>query len=135
MAISSVDASWHVAMNGRGDPLGVVIAIAADGGISTCVYCAPDFRSEIQSMTASTSTGGKPPAIVVQDLLGQYMGPFTSKHAVQIVSRQALSREPDGVTLDQIPALLEGLGPALRTLLGKASAEKLAGQIRLELGL
>lgn len=86
-------------------------------------------------MTDSTSTGGKPPAIIVQDLLGQYMGPFTSKHAVQIVSRQTLSREPEGVTLDQVPALLEGLGPALRTLLGKASAEKLAAQIRFELGL
>ena len=78
---------------------------------------------------------GKPPALVVQELLGQYMGPFTSKHAVQIVARQTLSREPEAVTRDQIPALLEGLGPSLRTLLGKASAEKLADQIRLELGL
>ena len=69
---------------------------------------------------------GKPPALVVQELLGQYMGPFTSKHAVQIVSRQTLSREPEAVTREQIPALLEGLGPSLRTLLGKASAEKLA---------
>ncbi len=78
---------------------------------------------------------GKPPALVVQELLGQYMGPFTSKHAVQIVSRQTLSMEPEAVTREQIPALLEGLGPSLRTLLGKASAEKLADQIRLELGL
>src|SRR5258706_15332918 len=64
---------------------------------------------------------GKPPALVVQELLGQYMGPFTSKHAVQIVARQTLSREPEEVTREQIPALLEGLGPSLRTLLGKAS--------------
>jgi hypothetical protein len=78
---------------------------------------------------------GKQPAILVQELLGQYMGPFTSKHAVQIVSRQTLGMEPEAVTREQIPALLEALGPALRTLLGKASAEKLAEQIRRELGL
>lgn len=77
----------------------------------------------------------KPPALVVQELLGQYMGPFTSKHAVQIVSRQAFSKEPEAVTREEIPTLLEGLGPSLRTLLGKASAGKFADQIRLELAL
>ena len=95
-------------------------------------YTAPGFP--VRDPT-KTMANGKPPALVVQELLGQYMGPFTSKHAVQIVARQALSREPEAVTRDQIPALLEGLGPSLRTLLGKASAEKLADQIRLELGL
>jgi hypothetical protein len=77
----------------------------------------------------------KSPAIVVQELLGQYMGPFTSKYAVQISSRQTFGAEPEGVTREQIPALLEALGPSLRTLLGKVSAEKLAEQILRELGL
>ena len=80
-------------------------------------------------------TDGRRPAIVVQELLGQYIGPFTSKRAVQLLSKQALATEPEDVTREQIPALVEALGPALRTLLGKASATKLAEQIRLELGL
>jgi hypothetical protein len=78
---------------------------------------------------------GKSPAIVVQELLGQYMGPFTSKYAVQILSRRTLATEPEAVTREQVPALLDALGPSLRTLLGKGSAEKLVEQIRRELGL
>jgi hypothetical protein len=86
-------------------------------------------------MRDNTVSNGKRPAVIVQELLGQYVGPFTSKSAVQLFSKQALATEPDAVTREQIPALLEALGPSLRTLLGKASAEKLVEQIRRELGL
>ncbi len=77
----------------------------------------------------------KPPAHVVRDQLAHYLGPFTSKNAVQMMARQALATDPDHITLEQIPALIEALGPTLRTLLGKSGAESVIEQIRAELGI
>jgi hypothetical protein len=75
------------------------------------------------------------PADVVRERLAHYLGPFTSRNAVQLMAKQALSTDPDHVTREQIPALIEALGPTLRTLLGKAGAETVIEQIRGELGL
>jgi len=75
------------------------------------------------------------PAEVVRAHIARYLGPFTSRTAVQMMSKQALSTEPDRVTREQIPALLEALGPTLRTLLGKSGAETVTGEIKRELGL
>jgi hypothetical protein len=75
------------------------------------------------------------PAEVVRTRLAQYLGPFTSKNAVQMIAKQALSTDADRVTRTQVPALIDALGPTLRTLLGKASAERVAEEIRKELGL
>ncbi len=77
----------------------------------------------------------KPPAHVVRDLLAHYLGPFTSKNAVQLMAKQALSTDPDHVTLQQVPTLIDALGPTLRTLLGKSGADSVVAQIRAELGL
>ncbi|HEU4886535.1 MAG TPA: hypothetical protein VFV49_01520 [Thermoanaerobaculia bacterium] len=77
----------------------------------------------------------KPPAEVVREKLAQYLGPFTAKNAVQMMSRQAAGTDADHVTRMQVPAVLEALGPTLRTLLGKATAEKVADEIRKELAL
>lgn len=80
-------------------------------------------------------TQAKLPAEVVRERLAQYLGPFTAKNAVQMMSKQAMGTDADHVTRTQVPALLDALGPTLRTLLGKATAEKVADEIRKELAL
>lgn len=78
---------------------------------------------------------GLPPAEVVRQKLGQYLGPFTAKNAVNIGAKQIGGANADQVPLTQILSLVEALGPTLRTLLGKTTAEKVTGEIRAELGL
>jgi hypothetical protein len=75
------------------------------------------------------------PAQIVREKLAQYLGPFTAKNAVQMMSRQSAAVDADRLTKNQIPALLEALGPTLRTLLGRATAEKVTAEIRKELAL
>ena len=82
-----------------------------------------------------TSTQSRLPAAIVREKLGQYLGPFTAKNAVQMVAKQVAATEADLITRAQIPALLEALGPTLRTLLGRATAEKVVDEIRKELAL
>ena len=52
-----------------------------------------------------------------------------------MVAKQAAGTDADHVTRAQVPALLDALGPTLRTLLGKTTAEKVADEIRKELAL
>jgi len=75
------------------------------------------------------------PADVVREHIARYLGPFTSKTAVQMMAKQKLGTDPDHVTREQVPALLEALGPTLRTLLGKSGAETVAADIKRELAL
>jgi hypothetical protein len=75
-----------------------------------------------------------PPGEVVRERLAEYLGPFTSRNAVQMIAKK-LGTDSEHVSREQVPALLEGLGPTLRTLLGRVSAEKVAAEIRKELGL
>ncbi|HET8773803.1 MAG TPA: hypothetical protein VFP80_08435 [Thermoanaerobaculia bacterium] len=75
------------------------------------------------------------PAEVLRTKLSQYLGPFTAKNAVQMVAKQAAGTDADSVTRAQVPALIDALGPTLRTLLGKATAEKVANDIRTEFAL
>jgi hypothetical protein len=77
----------------------------------------------------------KRPADVVREHIARYLGPFTSKTAVQMMARQALSTDSESVTREQVPTLLEALGPTLRTLLGKGGAETVVNEIRRELAL
>lgn len=85
--------------------------------------------------TGKATTSGKSPADVVRDELMPYLGPFTSRNAVQMMAKQSAGTAPESLTHAQIPALLEALGPILRTLLGKAGADKVLGEIRWKLGL
>jgi hypothetical protein len=78
---------------------------------------------------------GKRPAEIVREHIARYLGPFTSKNAVQMMAKQKLGTEPDRVTREQVPELLEALGPTLRTLLGKAGADSVAAEIKRELAL
>jgi hypothetical protein len=77
----------------------------------------------------------KRPAEVVREHIARYLGPFTSKTAVQMMAKQKLGADADQVTRDQVLELLEALGPTLRTLLGKSGAETVVVEIRRELAL
>jgi hypothetical protein len=75
------------------------------------------------------------PAAVVRAQLAQYMGPFTARNAVQLGAKNAFGIDMERLTREQVPALLEVLGPTLRTLLGKEGALKVVAQIKRELGI
>lgn len=85
--------------------------------------------------STSAPASGKPPADVVREQLATYVGAFTAKNAVQMMAKQSAGAAPEALTPAQIPALLDALGPMLRTLLGKAGAEKVVTEIRWKLGL
>jgi len=94
-------------------------------------------------MTAALILAGGPtiveanrhPADVVREHIARYLGPFTSKTAVQMMAKQKLGTDPERVTREQVPALLDALGPTLRTLLGKSGADAVAAEILKELAL
>lgn len=75
------------------------------------------------------------PSDVIRAQLAQYLGPFTSKNAVQMVAKQTLGTDADTVSLAQVPRMLDALGPTLRTLLGRDGADKVVAQIKKELHL
>ena len=75
------------------------------------------------------------PASVVRAKLTPFLGPFTAKNAVVMGAKQGCGVDADQVTREQVPALLEAIGPTLRTLLGKEGALKVVTQIKTELGL
>lgn len=70
------------------------------------------------------------PADIVRDQLSRYLGPFTAKNAIRMFAVQNLSTDPDHITVAQVPALLDSLGPMLRTLLGKEGADKVIADVR-----
>jgi len=72
---------------------------------------------------------------VVRARLTQYMGPFTARNAVQLGAKNAFGIDAEVLTREQVPALLDVIGPTLRTLLGKDGAVKVAALIRKDLGL
>lgn len=71
-------------------------------------------------------------ADVVREQLTPYLGTFTAKNAVQMGAKQ-LGTDAEHLTPENVPALLDALGPMMRTLLGKPTADKVAEQIRKEL--
>ncbi|HKO57589.1 MAG TPA: hypothetical protein VJ276_17075 [Thermoanaerobaculia bacterium] len=75
----------------------------------------------------------KRPADVVREQLAPYVGAFTAKNAVQMGAKQ-IGTDAEHLTAAQVPSLLDALGPMMRTLLGKPTAEKVAAEIRREVG-
>jgi hypothetical protein len=84
---------------------------------------------------SNTAIVGTPPAEVVREQLALYLGAFTARNAVQMMAKQSARTTAESLTHAQIPALLEALGPVLRTLLGRSGAEKVLGEIQWKLGL
>ena len=75
------------------------------------------------------------PAEVVRTHMARYVGPFTSRNAVKMMAKQTFGVEPEQITREQIPPLLDALGPILRTLLGKSGADATFAEIRADLRL
>jgi hypothetical protein len=74
------------------------------------------------------------PAEVIRDRLSVYLGPHTARTALRTFSQRTFGLAPEQVTLVQIPALLEALRPALRTLLGGEQTEAVIRSLIKELG-
>ena len=76
------------------------------------------------------------PAEVVRTHIARYLGPFTAKTAVQMMAKQSLGiADVDKLSREQVPALLDALGPTLRTLLGTSGAETVVAEIKRELSI
>jgi hypothetical protein len=75
-------------------------------------------------------------AVPVQDevarRLAVFLGPFTARNAVRTFAPRSTGRSADQLQLADVPALLDGLRPMLRALIGDESARLLIAQILRE---
>ena len=61
-----------------------------------------------------------------------YLGPHNAKNAVKTFARRVFWRTQDTLTAEDMPALLKGMRPMLRTLVGEDSAESVLQAIQRE---
>ena len=66
------------------------------------------------------------------EVLEPYLGPHNARTAVKTFARRVFQRTPDTLTIKDLPALLEGMRPMLRTLVGEDSAESVLQAIQRE---
>ena len=65
----------------------------------------------------------------LQERLGAFLGPNTARVAIVAFAKKAVNKTPEELTEDDIAAVLEAIGPMLRTLLGEESAKTLTESI------
>lgn len=65
----------------------------------------------------------------LQKRLGAFLGPNTARVALVTFAKKAVGKTPEELAADDIPAVLEAIGPMLRTLLGEESAKTLIESI------
>jgi hypothetical protein len=65
----------------------------------------------------------------VEELLAALLGPNMARNATRTFCRQSLGIEPEALTPADVPRLAAALRPALRTLLGATSAERVVEEI------
>jgi len=68
----------------------------------------------------------------IVEKLAPYLGPHNARNAVKTFSQKVLGRTPDKLTAEDLPALLEGMRPMLRTLVGQESAGAVLQAIQRE---
>jgi hypothetical protein len=85
-----------------------------------------------QVSTADQTTVDQTIADQIAEKLGPYLGVHNAKNAVKTFSRSVFGRGPDTLTIEDLPALLDGLRPMLRTLVGEDSAESVLRAIERE---
>lgn len=73
-------------------------------------------------------------ADLVIERLARLLGPNTARVAVQTFAKKQLGRGAETVAVGDLPFLLDGLKPMLRTLVGGAAAEQWIESTRRELG-
>jgi len=66
------------------------------------------------------------------EVLEPYLGPHNARTAVKTFARRVFQRTPDTLTSEDLPALLDGMRPMLRTLVGEDSAESVLEAIKRE---
>ncbi len=65
----------------------------------------------------------------IEARLAPLLGPNMARNATRTFSQRSLQMEPEALTPEDVPRLLAALRPALRTLLGAATAEHLIEEI------
>ncbi len=70
----------------------------------------------------------------IEARLAPLLGPNMARNATRTFSRRDLLKEPEALTVADVPRLSAALRPALRTLLGAATAEDLLEEISREFG-
>lgn len=70
----------------------------------------------------------------IEARLAPLLGPNMARNATRTFSRRDLLKEPEALTVADVPRLAAALRPALRTLLGAATAEDLVEEINREFG-
>ena len=68
----------------------------------------------------------------VADQLAPYLGPFNARIAVKTFARRAFDLDEEDLTPQHLPGLLEALGPMLKTLAGRTTAEVVLDRIQRE---
>ncbi len=69
----------------------------------------------------------------IEAKLAPLLGPNMARNATRTFCQHTLQMDPEALTAADVPRLLAALRPALRTLLGAATAEHLLDEITLEL--
>jgi hypothetical protein len=69
----------------------------------------------------------------IEARLAPLLGPNMARNATRTFCQRALQMDPEALSLADVPRLLAALRPALRTLLGAATAEHLLDEISREL--
>ncbi len=69
----------------------------------------------------------------IEGRLAPLLGPNMARNATRTFCRRDLLMEPEALTVADVPRLLASLRPALRTLLGAATAERLVEEMTREL--
>jgi hypothetical protein len=77
---------------------------------------------------------GKTVSELIGDVLSSYLGPNTAKTAVKTFSKKELGLSPEKLTATNVPKLMDGMRPMLRTLLGEDVTEVLVAIIQREVG-
>lgn len=68
----------------------------------------------------------------VSDRLSPYIGQFNARMWVKSVARRELGLAPEELKPAHLPTLVDGLRPALSTLMGRGTADDLLSQIGRE---
>ena len=69
----------------------------------------------------------------IEARLAPLLGPNTARNATRTFCQRSLQMEPEALTAADVPRFLAALRPALRTLLGAASAESLVEELTREI--
>jgi hypothetical protein len=70
----------------------------------------------------------------VTERLTPYLGPFNARVWVKAVAQRELGLLPEELNAGHLAALVDGLRPSLRTIMGRSAADELLLQIGREVG-